>query len=119
MTTHGTKILAAGLPPPPGVDQASVPVLANEIKKATEKNWDLTLFVIDPQEPVDDVIEKWRVSLKSEAWTAVSIGFGVRGNIELTDLFEKLVNAAVDEGISEFAFAKSPSKIVEAFERVL
>ena len=66
---------------------------------------------------------KVRNTIKSRRWDAVTIGFGVRKNPDLTPLFEKLVNMSIQEGGGEarppkMIFPLGPTNVMESIRRV-
>lgn len=60
--------------------------------------------------------------LRGSTWDGVSIGFGIRGAVEYTALFEDIVNVVVAEAqgsVPKFMFTSSTTDIYDAAIRVL
>ena len=98
------SIIAIGVTPPPEL-QARIDASA---KQAREAGYDLEMAQIETAEFPSE-LEKVKERLRSKPWDGVVVGFGVRGNPKLTDIFEGLVNAASEilPGV-KFGFASSP-----------
>lgn len=118
--TQTPSVLGIGFPMVEEVDPTGT-LFDEEIERAKVQNIDLSYLVIDfvnePKEKVLDVLSK---KLKEQKYTVVSIGFGVRGNRGLTEVFEKMVNMCweLQPGV-KLAFATSPRDVTDAAVRVL
>ncbi|KAJ9604363.1 hypothetical protein H2200_011197 [Cladophialophora chaetospira] len=97
------SILSMGITVPPEL-QGKIDAFAN---RALEAGYDIELLQFDPDNfaPYQKRIEE---KLGSKRWDGVMIGFGVRGNPKLTEIFETLVNSASEAvpGV-KFGFAGS------------
>lgn len=115
-------ILSIGLGPAHALSKLEGDQIKNDlqaqVEEARELGFEVTILFPDTKDP--NVIEDLRQKLRSQHFDGVSIGFGVRGNIELTDLFEKLVNAVIEEvkPAPKMMFSTRPSGVVEAIQRV-
>lgn len=92
-----------------------------EIERAKAQNLDLSYLTIDPvNDTKEKVLDELLERLKQQKYTVISIGFGVRGNRGLTEVFEDMVNMCweIQPGV-KMAFATSPRDVVEAAIRVL
>lgn len=95
-------------------------IIPNEKSKAESRNFNLDMYECDTSKSNDEIITGLTQLLKSKKYVAISIGNGVRGNGDLTPLFEKLVNACIElQPGTKFGFALLPTLVVEACERVL
>lgn len=84
------------------------------------------MHTVDPSQSVQDIMSGATEALRSrEHWDVVGIGFGVRGNLGLTEWFERLVNLVVkeavlkkDEGkqVTRLGFLTSPDRLVQDTE---
>jgi len=115
MPSETSNILGIGLQIAPGDT-----IIPAEIAKAKADNFDLEVYGCDTSKSNDDVVSGLMEYLKSKKYVAISIGFGVRGNRDLTPLFEQLVNACIElQPEAKFGFAISPTSIFETCKRVL
>ncbi|KAK5958306.1 hypothetical protein OHC33_000148 [Knufia fluminis] len=115
MASEPRNILAMGLTLP-----HSSTIISDQKDKAKTRNFILDMYEFDISASHDEVIVGLTQYLKSKKYVAISIGFGVRGNRDLTPLFEKLVNACIEhQPGAKFGFALLPTAVVEACERVL
>lgn len=95
-------------------------MIPNEIAKAKSRNFNLDVYEIDTSLAHDEIVSGLTRYLKSKKYAAITIGFGIRGNSDLTPLFEKLVNACVEhQPGAKYGFALHPTLMVETVERVL
>ena len=89
-----------------------------DMARVGEMGFDYQPYFID----VDDAnaLEDFKKTIASRQWHGVSLGFGIRGTPELTPLFEKLMNAAIEfaQPAPRFMFPLKPDKIAEAVQRV-
>lgn len=94
-------ILIAGLKGPPA-DVADKPefsaenlqrVLREQFKLLNDDGFDPTPCLLEPTDP--SAIDEFIKMLQSKEWAGVSIGFGIRGNLESTPFFEDMVNACI------------------------
>lgn len=146
-TNNNTRtLLVIGLKPtspastPPGNpwnSDAIAAALSSQHKLAASRGWDMTVHIVDPDLSIASVEKAVLDEMgKKEHWDVVSIGYGVRGNLGLTAVFEGLVNVVVGEvmrrreeemsagvgkekRVTRFSFATSPEKLVEGAERVM
>jgi len=80
-------------------------------KQVLEAGYDFDMVQFDPasfssqQHRIED-------KLRSKRWDGVIVGFGVRGNPKLTEIFEALINTAseIQPGV-KFGFASSPADV--------
>ncbi len=118
MASETRNLLGVGLVTKP-IDPEGT-MIPNEIAKAKSSNCNLDVYEIDASVGHDEIISGLTQYLKSKKYAAITIGFGVRGNSDLTPLFEKLVNACVEhQPGAKYGFALHPTLMVESFERVL
>lgn len=95
--------------------------LEREVERATAQNLSLEFLLVDlDQKAVDECVTELKHRLDEKRYAAISIGFGVRGNRDHTDVFEKLVNTCVElnPGV-KFGFAIWPDDVVASLERAL
>ena len=126
MTTPRKTVLIIGLGPniPVSaqealqVDASQTPTLvAAEVEKAKAGGVDCSVFMPDPRD-LAGTLEKLRAELREREWDAVSIGFGLRGLKEHTELFEGLVNLVVEvRPGAGFAFPLGPADVWAAIQR--
>lgn len=65
------------------------------------------------------MISDTKQKLNSQQWDCVNIGYGVRGLIELTPLFEGLINAVLElTPVPKMVFAVKPDGASEAVKRL-
>lgn len=102
-----------------GPRQNNVQILQENMARAKEAGYEPSNIDLDPQNVADSLV-RWEAELKKEKWDLVVIGYGIRGNKDFTELFEKAVNAAVaiQPGI-KFGFSVSPAGVFECMKRVL
>lgn len=96
-------------------------VLDKQRELAPTKNLDLTFCVVGAlNEPPETALAGLKQKLEEHKYAIVSIGFGIRGNRDLTPLFERMVNLIIEKqpGV-KLAFAKSPHDVVDACMRIL
>lgn len=76
-----------------------------------------TMFELNPDDP--NAIPQMKDKLQSRQWDGVIIGWGVRGTINLTGIFEVAVNLTVQEvrGV-KLMFPTSPESLLESARRV-
>ena len=89
MTTH-KQIVSIGVVPPEHVRTA---LESSAARAKGDLNCDVELFYFDANNfscELESITEK----LRSKEWHGVIIGGGVRLNDKMTDIFEKVVNAA-------------------------
>lgn len=100
------------------VDSRQTPnLVAAEIEKAKAGGVDCSVFMPDPQD-VGGTLEKLKAELRKQKWDAVSIGFGLRGLKEHTELFERIANLVVEERPGAgFAFPLGPAGVWSAIQR--
>lgn len=95
--------------------------LEKQLEQAASKNLGLEFLLVDlTNKPADDALAELKRRLGEKKYAAVTIGFGVRGEREYTEAFEKLVNACVEanQGL-KFGFANWPDDVVSSLERAL
>lgn len=96
-------------------------VLEKQKAQAEAQGFDLTIWLVDAvNEPPEKVLADFKQKLEEKQYAAVSIGFGVRGNRDITPVFEKMVNLCIEmqPGV-KMAFANLPDDVVDACQRVL
>ncbi|KAK5958303.1 hypothetical protein OHC33_000145 [Knufia fluminis] len=123
-------ILSLAIPFPPTAPANFPSLLQDSFAKATNNNIHLEHHTVDTHLPATESLSGLPSLISSREWDVISIGFGLRGNKELTGLFEGLVNLVV-EGVcrggdgegqgkrTRLAFAVVPDEICEAAGRVL
>lgn len=120
-TSTNRNILAIGLPIPPQFGD-SEKIFAQQIAAAAEQDLHLDMFLTDMVGvPVADIIGRLGEKLRSKQYALICIGFGVRGNQELTEVFEAAVNVCVEvqgNGV-RFGFQTRPDGLVETWKRVM
>lgn len=118
--TSPIKVLALGLPLPKEMDPDGD--MASKIKAgAAQNNIDLNLRIVDVEnQSHEKITDDLKETLKDGPYDMVSIGFGVRGDPKLTEIFEKLVNTVsqVQPG-ARFAFLTHPQDMFAAVKRVM
>ena len=126
----GKTLLVSGLAPVQGepsykglsADEMHA-LLATEMGKLREAGFEPTLHLVDAKSP--SKIEDFKATLAEKRWDGVSVGFGVRGKPELTELFEDLVNAVIEVGtkqeggVPKLCFALAPDGQLPNAKRVL
>ena len=119
MASETRNILGIGLVLPFSMDPDNT-LVSNETARAKASNFNLDFYECDISLPHDDVVLGLTQLLRSKKYAAISVGFGVRGNRDLTTLFEKLVNACIEHQPEvKFGFALLPTTVVETCARVL
>ena len=77
-------------------------------------------FDVDPDH-VTDTVNELREELKDNDWDGIILGWCIRGHVEFTILFEKLMNLLAEEVRSKqdtkFIFVTGPDDLVEATQR--
>ncbi|KAL9617325.1 MAG: hypothetical protein Q9160_007854 [Pyrenula sp. 1 TL-2023] len=92
--------------------------VSGTIAEASTLGFDGESFDVNPAQP-EATVQRLRETLASKKWDSVSIGFGVRGQIQFTGLFEDCVNTVVEEAPgARFVFSTGPDKVVEGIKRV-
>ena len=101
------SVLSMGITAPPEL-QAK---LEASTKQALEAGYDFEMIQFDVAN-LSSEQGRIKEKLLSKRWDGVIVGFGVRGNPELTGIFETLVNTASEilPGI-RFGFASSPDDV--------
>lgn len=92
-----------------------------EFARLQDSGFEMTLYFADSK-AIEQSMPAIRQHLRSASWDGVSIGFGIRGEIEYTALFEEIVNAVVTESkgpIPKFMFTSSTTDIYNAVVRVM
>lgn len=92
-----------------------------ELARLREAGFEFTLYFADSKD-TGAALPAVRELLRSSTWEGVSIGFGLRGDIEYTALFEDIVNTVVAESqgpVPKFMFTSSTTDIYDAAIRVL
>lgn len=96
-------------------------VLDKQRERAAAENISLSFLLVEAvKEPPETILAKLRGKLEERKYEVVSFGFGVRGNRDITPLFEKMVNMTLEmqPGV-KLAFAVLPSDVFDACMRVL
>ncbi|KAG6358019.1 hypothetical protein INS49_013903 [Diaporthe citri] len=92
-----------------------------ELARLREAGFEFTLYFADSKD-TGAALPAVKELLRGSAWDGVSIGFGLRGAIEYTALFEDIVNAVVSEAegpVPKLMFTSSTTDIYDAAIRVL
>lgn len=92
-----------------------------ELARLREAGFEFTLYFADSKD-TGAALPAVRELLRGSTWDGVSIGFGLRGDIEYTTLFEDIVNAVVAEvqgPVPKLMFTSSTTDIYDAAIRVL
>lgn len=94
-------------------------LVAAEVEKARAGGVDCSVLSIAPGDQADE-LAKLRVELQRQHWDGISIGYAVRVLKEHTELFEEMVNLAVEvcPG-AKFIFPQGREDIWKAIQRVL
>ena len=106
-------VLCIGIKVNQDLDQRIHAIMTREAAKAKEAGFDFHTFLADPQLTN---IAMLKGKLQSQHWDGVTIGFGLRGREEHTELFTRLVNTCVQEANPSplFAFPLKPDSATEA-----
>ncbi|KAH8757290.1 hypothetical protein F5883DRAFT_568536 [Diaporthe sp. PMI_573] len=92
-----------------------------ELERLRAAGFGFTLYFADSRD-TGAALPAIRELLRGSAWDGVSIGFGLRGAIEYTALFEDIVNTVVAEAqgpVPKLMFTSSTTDIYDAAIRVL
>lgn len=92
-----------------------------ELARLREAGFEFKLYFADSRD-TGAALPAVRELLRGSTWNGVSIGFGLRGDIEYTALFEDIVNAVVAEvqgPVPKLMFTSSTTDIYDAAIRVL
>lgn len=92
-----------------------------ELTRLRQAGFEFTLYFADSKN-TSAALAAVRELLRGSKWDGVSIGFGLRGAIEYTALFEDIVNAVVAEAqgpVPKLMFTSSTADIYDAAIRVL
>ena len=77
-------------------------------------------FDVDPDH-VSETMNQLRAELKDNDWDGIVLGWCIRGHVEFTDLFEKIMNLVAGELRSKqdtkLIFVTGPDNLVEATQR--
>ena len=94
-------------------------VIEKEMQKGEQAGFHMQNYAMPLDKASSLDLDDLKGILRSRKWSGVSIGFGIRGNVDLTSLFEHLVNACVTEVSPppKFMFNTWPTTIFEALER--
>lgn len=127
--TQRKTILIAGLGPtvsdtaketlnfdagPPG---DTIKLVEAEVAKAREGGFDCSIFIVEPWDPAG-TIEKLKAKLVEQHWDGFSIGFGMRALKENSEIFEDMVNLAVEVSPkTKFVFPLGRQDIWKAVRR--
>lgn len=103
----------------PQVDRGNNEQIRVGLEKAEKdllaSGYDSTVFF----HAFEDGVTAWRDILQSKKWDGVIIGFGVKGNPELNEFFEGLVNAVREWAPqAKIGFNTSPDSTVAAARRI-
>lgn len=113
-------ILGIGLTSGPGHDEESIRrSIAEQRALALEAGFDVVACTFDPSTSPTTVAGLIRDKVRERQWDGVMLGFGIRGNPAVTELFEVAVNICVHEmrPAPRFAFNVTPTTAVEAIVR--
>lgn len=78
-------------------NNAAPNLIMSDIKKLRDEGHEVTVQLIDTSAPFGESNEKFKNAVAGKKFDGVSIGFGIRGVIPLTPLFEDLVNTVFQE----------------------
>lgn len=102
-----------------GPQQSNIRKLQETMAKAREDGYDVSNIDVNPKD-AEDSIERLEAELERQKWDLLIIGFGIRGNKDFTELFEKVVNAAIGvQPTIRFGFSRAPDEVYETMKRVL
>ncbi|KAF2159863.1 hypothetical protein M409DRAFT_29673 [Zasmidium cellare ATCC 36951] len=88
-------------PPPPSTttttDSNLTPstikaAVASQTSTLSSLGFTCTKLDLNPSDPNDSLLRLKQLLTSQPGWDGIVIGFGLRGNVELTELFEKVVN---------------------------
>lgn len=118
----GIGILKEGSQQDPTYDPERVKrEVGEEFARLQESGFEMTLYFADSK-AIEKCMPEVKQYLRDASWDGVSIGFGLRGDIEYTALFEEIVNAVVAESkgpIPKFMFTSSTTDVYNAAVRVM
>lgn len=92
-----------------------------ELGRLRAAGFEFTLYFADSKD-TGAALPAIKELMRGSTWDGVSIGFGLRGAIEYTPLFEDIVNVVVAEAqgaVPKFMFTSSTTDIYDAVIRVL
>ena len=94
-------------------------LIQKEVEKAAADGYEVSTYLFDIENK--NMGTEVREHLRSRQWDGVATGYGVRGNTELTHLFEDLVNAVLEEvkPPPKMIFQVRPDALAEATKRVM
>lgn len=120
---QNAAVIAVGLPwDHPMVKGKFGDEIANAVREGLKKmvvdmkdlGYDYKQFFLGPEQGMTPLIDE----LKGKNWDGVLVGFGVRGNPDLTVFFEQIVNTAREHApAAKLLFNSSPESTVDAVKR--
>lgn len=116
----GKAILGIGLTSGPGHDDESIRRSITEQRAlALAAGFDVVACTFDPSSSRAAVADVIREKARERQWDGVMLGFGIRGDPAMTELFEVAVNTCVQEmrPAPRFAFNVTPTTAVQAIVR--
>ena len=90
-----------------------------EMQKISAEGYDMGIYYVDPEN--ENLIDELRAKIQEKkTWYGVAVGFGVRGHMEHTPLFEKIINTALAEikPTPKLLFPLGPEDTYNAVKRV-
>lgn len=70
-------------------------VIMAEARKVDEAGFDIDVVMVKPEDS-EAALKQVKDKLRSKKWDGYVVGWGVRGNVQYTLLFEQLVNAGIE-----------------------
>lgn len=102
-----------------GPQHKNIQLLQENMAKAKADGFEPANIDLDPQD-VEDSLGRLETELKRQTWDLFIIGYGIRGNKDFTELFEKVVNLAIAvQPTIKFGFSQAPGEVYETMRRVL
>ncbi|TKA82949.1 hypothetical protein B0A55_01325 [Friedmanniomyces simplex] len=101
----------------PQASEKTRELLATSIAKAHDAGFEVIGEDVNPSDP-DDTIKRFAAQLESRKWVAVNVGYGVRGNKEHTELFERVLEACrTVRPEAKIIFSNGPDEVMAAIKR--
>lgn len=89
-----------------------------DMEKTRNAGFECVNCDMNPEDP-SETLHRLRDQLRSQPWDGVLIGFGVRGNVELTPLFEAAINLCVEETPRGKVRSSCLARVLIRFSRLL
>ncbi|KAK4496725.1 hypothetical protein PRZ48_012708 [Zasmidium cellare] len=94
-------------------------MLEDDMEKARAFGYDTSALDLDPDD-IEGSMKRLQAELKRQKCDVLLIGFGLRGNKDFTELFERAVNAGFEaDPTIKFGFTRSPDDVLNTARRVL